>query len=431
MTNRLQQFAANYPLLSRWAGLLSVTGGGQLAIQGLGFLSGILVIRLLSPEQYAYYTLVNTMLGTMTVLADGGISAAVMAEGGKVWQDRRELGRVLATGLDLRRKFALGSMAVSLPILYYLLDRQGVPYYWSLLLIVALMPTFYAALSTSLLNIVPRLHQEVNRSLGIDVRMNVWRLVATLGGLLLFPFAVSAILASGLGQLRANALLRKLSSRHADWAEAPPDPEYRRRILRVVRRVLPGSIYYCLSGQITVWLISIFGSTTGIAQIGALGRLMVLLMLIQSSLDLLIVPRFARLLEERRQVVLRFLQVLGAVSAVALALVGAVWLLPEVFLFILGPDYADLEREVLLMTVSSSLSLIGSTINRLASARAIIPNPAVFLGVIIGGQALILAFLVDYGTVTGVLWFGIYAALLGVIFRIIHFFYHSYSTSDR
>jgi O-antigen/teichoic acid export membrane protein len=420
MIRRLELFAAQYPSLAKWIGLVGVTTGGQIAIQGIGFIAGILTIRLLDTDQYAYYTLVNTMLGTMTVLADGGISTGVLSEGGKVWQDKEELGKVLATGMDLRKKFAIGSMAVSMPFLYYLLREQSVPVYWVLLLILSLLPTFYATLSGGLLKIVPRLHQEVSKSIKIDLRANLWRLVFTAGSLMFFPFAICAVLASGAGQLRANHLLRKLSAKHMSTTVAP-NPVYRKKIMRVVWRVLPGSIYYCVSGQITIWLISIFGSTSGIAQIGALGRLMVLLMLVQNSLDLLIVPRFARMMEQKKYVLFRFYQVLGGVTLVSLAIIIIVYYIPTPILYILGKEYADLEDEMLLMTISSCITLVAGVINRLASSRGIIPHPGYFLSVTIFFQLLILLFCVDYTTVSGVLMFGVIAAAMGLVYRIVHF----------
>ena len=106
--------------LMQWSRLLSITGSAQMLIQGIGLISGILVIRLLPTHEYALYTLANTMLGTMTILADGGISPAVMAQGGKVWDDRDKLGAVLVTGMELRKKFVMVSLAVSIPLLIYL-----------------------------------------------------------------------------------------------------------------------------------------------------------------------------------------------------------------------------------------------------------------------------------------------------------------------
>lgn len=84
--------------------LFIVTGGAQILIQAIGFISGIMVIRLLSPQEYAYYVLANTVLGTMVVLADGGVSSGVMSQGAKVWQDKIKLGLVFSTGIHLRKK---------------------------------------------------------------------------------------------------------------------------------------------------------------------------------------------------------------------------------------------------------------------------------------------------------------------------------------
>lgn len=404
----------------KWGKLLGVTGGAQLLIQGTGFLCGILIIRILSTDQYAYYTLANTMLGTMTVLADGGISTGVMAEGGQTWKDRKNLGAVLATGMHMRRQFAVGSLLVSLPILYYLLHQQGLLWWQSGLLIACLTPTFWAALSGSLLQIVPKLHQDINQLLKINVSINVARLVILVPTLMAFPFAGAAILAAGVSQVGGNLQLRKLSLKNADWKQ-PLDPTYRKKILETVKKILPGSIYYCISGQITVWLIAIFSDTEGIAQIGALGRLMMLLTLVRLSVDMLIVPRYARLKNDKRLIILRFFQVLGIVSLMSFAIVGFVYLFPEQCLWILGKKYMDLHYEVFLITVSSCLGMLSGIAHMMSSSRAIIPNPYLFIFTIISAQAFALFFLVDYTTVAGVIQFSMFAYLINIIYRLIHF----------
>lgn len=404
----------------KWGKLLGVTGGAQLLIQGTGFLCGILIIRILSTDQYAYYTLVNTMLGTMTVLADGGIATGVMAEGGKTWQDKNRLGAILATGMHMRQQFAVGSLLVSLPILYYMLDQQGLPWWESALLIICLTPTFWAALSGSLLQIVPKLHQDINQLLKINVSINVARLLILTPLIFAFPFASVAVIVAGISQVGGNLQLRKLSLKNANWKQ-PPDPVYREKILGTVKRILPGSIYYCISGQITVWLIAIFSNTEGIAQIGALARLMMLLTLVRLSIDMLIVPRYARLGTNKKLVVSRFFQVLGLVLLLSIGVVGFVYLFPEQCLWILGKKYMDLQYEVVLMTISSCLVMISGIAHVMASSRAIIPNPYPFIFTIIGAQVFALFFLVDYTTVAGVIQFSIFSALVNIIYRMFHF----------
>ncbi len=418
------ELSKRFPFLLKWGKLLGVTGGAQVLIQGLGFVVGIYIIRVLSQEQYAYYTLANTMLGTMTVLADGGISTGVMAEGGKRWQNPDELGKVLATGMHMRRQFALGSLVVSVPILFYLLNDQGLLWWESGLLILCLIPAFLAALSGSLLQIVPRLHQNINELLRINVQLNVVRLLLTLPVLFFFPLASLAILASGVGQWVNNFQLRKLSLKRANWRVAA-DEGYRSRIMAKVKKILPGSIYYCVSGQITVWLIAIFSDTENIANIGALSRLMMVLTLVKLCIDMLIVPRYARLPSDKGQVIARFFQVLLLVLALSAAIVGAVALFPDLFLWILGEQYADLQYEVVLMTISSCLVLVSGIGYMMASSRGIIPNPYLFIAFNILAQVAILYFLVDYTTLAGVIMFSIYSTLLNLLYRVVDFLYQT------
>ena len=426
---RLQKLASASPKFFRWGKLLGVTGGAQLLIQATGFICGIFIIRVLSSEQYAYYTLANTMLGTMTVLADGGISTGVMSLGGKHWKSREELGSILATGMKMRRQFAIGSLLVSLPILFSLLQEQGLVWYQSVFLILCLTPTFWAALSGSLLQVVPKLHQDINGLLRINVGINIMRVLFTVPFVFFFPFAGVAIVATGAAQVVGNLQFRKLSLSRADW-KTDSNPQYRSHIMDTVKRILPGSIYYCVSGQITVWLVAIFGSTDSIANLGAIGRLMVILTLVRMVTEMLITPRYARLPSKRKPVILWFFQILALVSLLCSVIVGLVYLFPEEFLWILGEKYADLGYEVFLMTISSCLSLVSGTAHNLSSSRGVIPNPYLFIGLTIVSQILLLAFVVDYTTLAGVIKFSIYGSLINLCYRFIDFLYRTLVKMD-
>ena len=139
----------NISSILNWSKLISITASAQFIVQAVGFLSGILIIRLLPVQEYAYYTIANTMLGTMSILSDGGISIGVMSQGGKVWQDRTKMGIVLATGLSLRRKFTIVSLFVSIPILFYLLLNNGASLLTASLISLALAPAFLSTLTSS------------------------------------------------------------------------------------------------------------------------------------------------------------------------------------------------------------------------------------------------------------------------------------------
>ena len=361
-----------------WGKLVSITGSAQLVVQAVSFAGGILVIRLLPTQEYALYTLANTMLGTVVVLADGGITNGVMSQGGRVWQDRTRMGAVLSTGLDLRRKFAVISLLVAVPVLMYLLRHHGASWPMAALLVAALVPAFFTALSGGLLEVAPRLHQDIIALQKTQVTANFGRLAALCVTLFAFPWAAVAIFAAGLPQVWSNWRLRQISLAYADWHQ-PPDPAVRQEILGIVKRLLPDAIYYCLSGQITVWLISLAGSTAAVAQVGALGRLAVGLGLFGAMISTLVTPRFARLPSNSPLLLKRYFQLLGGLVVLGLCIVSGAWLLADQLLWILGKSYANLQTELVLNMAAGSFGLIYGASFALCTFRGWAINPLIFI----------------------------------------------------
>ena len=75
----------------------------------------MLIIHVLPPEDYALYIIAYSFLTTIIVVSDSGIGSAVLAEGGKVWQDSTKLGQVITTGLEIRKRFSLVAIIIALP----------------------------------------------------------------------------------------------------------------------------------------------------------------------------------------------------------------------------------------------------------------------------------------------------------------------------
>ena len=324
-----------------WAKLIGFTGTAQVVVQALGLLSGIFIIRMLSTEEYALYTLANTMLGTMVMLANAGIPVAVMAEGGKVWQDKEKLGEVLITGFDFRKKFAIGSLIIGIPILSYLLLKNGATISIIIFITLALIPSFYAQLSNILLQIAPKLKQDIVPLQKNLVLVNLGRLVLLALSLFIFPIAIIAIFSATIPQVLGNLHLKKITKNYADWKQKPSE-ELRGRMAGTVRRMLPDAIYYSISGQITIWILSIFGSTTSIAEIGALGRIAMILNLVSVIFSMLITPRFARLVDSKNIILKRFIQAQIIVVIIFCFFITVVHFFPHQILWFLGAKYANL-----------------------------------------------------------------------------------------
>ena len=411
----VRKFNSNptYAKMYEWGKLVTITGVAQIIVQLAGLICGIMIIRFLSPKEYGLYTLVNTMLGTMAIIADGGIVTGVMAEGGKVWEDRKKLGVVISTGLDLRKIFGIVSLAVAIPPLLYLLLNHGATWLMSVLIILSLIPAFFASMSDTMLEVAPKLKQDIKALQKNQLQASIGRLALTGITIFIFPWAFIAILAGGLPRIWANIFLKKISVDYADLSQKP-EVKVKKQILSFVKRIMPGAIYYSISGQITIWLISIFGTTSSIAQIGALGRLTMVLSIVSTLFTSLIVPRFAKLPEIRQLLFKRYIAIILILFSVISIIVGICWLFPDQILWILGKSYSGLSKEFLFVVVAACLNLIAGISFSLNSNRGWIFNPIIGIG--IGLTEIFLGIMLfNISTLQGVLYFNLFQASVGLL----------------
>src|SRR5204863_7484915 len=141
----------------------------QSAVQVIGFVSGILLVRRLDQREYAFFTIANTMQGTINVLADIGISIGLVSIGGRVWQDGHRFGELVSTGLRLRRKLGAVAILGITPVLYFLLVKNGASFLYTALLIGAVSAGLFVQLSLGVLEVVPRLRSDIRQIQIIDL----------------------------------------------------------------------------------------------------------------------------------------------------------------------------------------------------------------------------------------------------------------------
>lgn len=386
------------------------TGVAQALVQGLAFAGGILIVRWLPPIEYAYYTIATAGLGTMTILTDSGVNSSVLALGGEVWQDRARLGAVIATGLRLRRRLALLALALTMPSVVVLVRRHGSSWSESALIVLSVVPIFLATVSGHLLETVPRLHQKLLPLQLVQVASNTGRLALIASLLQLEPIAAIAIAIAIVPQWWANLRLRKIAAGSADWRTAP-DPVVAQRISAQVRRTMPSAVYYALSGQLSVWLISLFGKSNSVAAVGALGRLAAILTVLGLAFNIVAVPRFARIASgDAHRVRARYAQAqIALLSACLIPVIFVAWL-PSPALSLLGSHYHGLQREAVLMTAASGVTLLCGAAYTLGASRGVVAPPAMTITYSILTQAVFILIL-PLQTVAGVLWIGLLSSL--------------------
>ena len=135
----------------------------QAIVQLIGFLAGILLVRRLEQREYAYFTITNSMQGTINLLADIGISIGLVSIGSRVWHDRHRFGELINTALHMRRKLGGIAIIVVTPVLYFMLVKNGAPFAYAVVLIVILLFGLMLQFSVGVLSVVPRLRSDVKQ----------------------------------------------------------------------------------------------------------------------------------------------------------------------------------------------------------------------------------------------------------------------------
>lgn len=389
----------------------------QAAVQLIGFLSGILIIRYLDQHEYAYFTIANTMQGTINLLADMGISVGLVSIGGKVWNDRRRFGELVNTALSMRRK--LGAVAILLitPVLYFMLMNNGASAIYSAVLSALVIGGLVVQLSIHVFNVVPRLRSDVGFIQTIDVIGSIARLLALIVLMFIFLNAGMAVAVAAAALLLQYWLLRRYVVRAIEL-DAPENPEDRAAMRGFIRNQAANAVFYCLQGQITVWLISIFAHrASAVAEVGALGRLAMIFAVLTNLLTNIFAPAFARCRSPRR-LRWQYAAIVGGVSAFCLVVIAAAALFPREFLWVLGGKYAHLERELVLMVAGAVLGALTGTFWSLNAARAWIAGAWLYIPLTLVTQIALIPF-TDFSSVRDVLIFNLISAVPNLLLNFV------------
>ncbi|WP_144138164.1 lipopolysaccharide biosynthesis protein [Paraburkholderia sp. BCC1884] len=366
----------------------------EALLQGINFLCGIWVVRTLSVHEYAWYTIAVTLLGAGSVLCDIGVGAALMSVAGRLWPDRAKINSVFAVAFATRIKFFLVFGGVVFAAGLLLLGKSQAPLILSVCIMGLVVLITYFQLNFDLLAVLPKLEQSLGVLQRITISGALTRLVV-LSLILLSPHTVTALVAA----LVAMAFQAYQIRRHYDLSNKDtgvPVAEVKEEFLRVAKRQAPASIYFCIQGQLNVFLLGYFGSATQVAQLGALGRIAALLLVAQSVFANILMPRFS-ILKDKAEMRRKYLQYVGLFLCIITVFLGAAALFPGLMLGILGGKYSgqngELSTELLLILGSASLYVIEGLLYSLNMSRAWIAPSWIQVVTTLALQALLLCFM--------------------------------------
>jgi O-antigen/teichoic acid export membrane protein len=389
----------------------------QVLVQLVGFASGILLVRLLDQNEYAYFTIANTMQGTINVLADMGISIALISIGGRVWQDRHRFGQLITTANNFRRRLGAAAIVIVTPILYWMLTRNGASSIYAAVLIAAILLGLFAQFSLGVLGVVPRLRSDVSQIQKIDLTGALARLIVLVGCALLFLNAGVAVLVGSMAFLLQYWLLRRYAVGVIDL-NATENADDRAAMIGFIKNQAANAVFFCLQGQITIFLISFFASrATSVAEVGALGRLAMIFAVMGQLLMNVFVPAFARC-QSAARLRLQYFAIVVGVAGCCAAVIAAAAIFPNQFLFVLGDKYSHLQRELLLMVAGTVMNVLTGTLWVLNASKAWIAGSWLYIPLTLVTQIALIPY-TDFSSVSQVLIFNLISTVPNLLLNMV------------
>ncbi len=369
-------------------------------------LSGFLIVRTLDKPDYAAYTIAASLLTLLNALTDCGIGWGLNAVGGPIHSDSARLRGLISIALRLRGYLALIAVPLTVASAFYLLRKNGVAWPSTVALTVIVIGAVWGTFLTTIYAVPLRLRSLYTIVQKFDLIAACLRFLLLIIIAFFFLNAVSAILITAIA-LTVQGILLRHSAEKIVSDEPREEESDRLSLLGLMKKQALATLFFAYQGQITIWIISIFGSIEKVADIGALSRLAIIFAIIGSIVTGLAAPTLARCTSLRQLVQLFFLE-LGAYTVFAAALFAVSLIFPEGLLWILGGKYSTLRHEVPLLVGAAVIGGMIAVIHTLALSRGWIWQTWIIPVITLATQLVSAAF-IHLDTVAGVLWFGIFS----------------------
>jgi O-antigen/teichoic acid export membrane protein len=333
--------------------LITTFFAGQGAIQLLGLIFGLVVVRLLTVQSYAQFSVALGFQTTLGSLMDLGYAGTIVPLVGERFADAEIVGAYVAAARHHRDRifFILSPLAA---ICFWLLGRKQ---HWSwhtqLLLLISVLVQLYFSGRASYYSAPLMLRGDLRKLYRPQVFSALVRCLAPLPMRLIGALnGWTAALLNALVQVYNSIKLRRgcqpyiVEPRHGD-------PSVNREMLRYVVPAMPAVVFWAFQGQVSLYLVTLFGKTTNIAQVAALGRVGQMFAILMAFNVVLVEPYFARL--QRGMLLRRYVQVVGLAGVFSATVALLSFRFPHPLLWLLGPQYRDLAPEVGWMVAASSI----------------------------------------------------------------------------
>jgi O-antigen/teichoic acid export membrane protein len=394
---------------------IAMVGGVETFGVAIGGIAGLLIVNVMPKDQYAAYTFLVACMTLILGITDLGLAHCTLPI---VGQRAGEVRWVVGVCHQVFRKrwllLALG-LAIIGPYWFYTSQQHawsGWAYFAaSLLMVTVVLLTLrehYANTVLLILGQIPTLNRIAFSSHCVRITF--------VGAVLLLPatsWAVTGIVAATAAASFVSVMLyrkafrtQQLPAAHLDEADTK---KVDTQVIRIAKPLVLPAIFYQVQGVITVFLASLFGTAGMLAEVGAFGRLAMVLIVVDRVTNILLFPAIARAPVGPR------LGTIVAQAHVAYFAMSALVLLtsfyfPQYWILLLGKQYASMTPLVWMVFLASILMNASGFAFRTLSVRGATAGQTYSIAVTLITQITYL-WLVGVSDLRSVLGFGIASSL--------------------
>lgn len=393
----------------------------HMATRLLAAISGLMLVRLLPVSEYGFYSLVLAAFTFICTFSDLGATETLSFFRWRAGKKNRSWMPYFHAVLRFRRTvFAIGFSASAAYIFYT--GRHigaGMPTILAGIVLMGLAAWF--AIQSGIISYVLKLEQRFRQAYAVEISNESTKLLAV-GLIWVFGLATAS---AGMASIAIGALIaailatRLLGQRFAgiEQAEQRQNSRTGRVLLGQIMPILPGTMHFAIQGPLITWLAAYYGSVVNVAEVGALGRLGVLIGVIAGFTVTVFVPRLLAITDEAL-FMRRYLQWWVAILAFGGLVMLAVRIFPEALLYLLGASYAGLQTELLVVAATAVFWTWNGYVYSVNRARGWVKRQEYILFFLIAGQVVMFTCL-EFASTLHVLFFAMGTSLLWVAYQLV------------
>jgi len=331
----------------------------HVMVQLIGFGVSILLVNHLSKTDYALYTLLMSVTAILSVLSNSGLLTGFKTIGSQIWEDKDKMACLVSTTIQLRKLIALAACGVTSIYAIVVLNQQGENVIRIIVFVTAITFIVIPEMNKSIIIQAMLLRSEISVVQWSNLIGQVFKgiCITAYFYLVTSTFRVEYILIIAIISAWVSYFYINVKGKQSGLiTSVKGDKTFRQKLLHYIKIHWHNSLFFAFKGQLSIFCISIFGSHTNVADLGALMRYSLIFSLLNALISNLFAPQFGRSNNIQKAISVYIKVSLTVVILSIIPLIASI-LFPSLLLSVLGESYKHLEHELVLVILSGIISV--------------------------------------------------------------------------